>query len=427
MTHSPAPAWTPAPRQGLVPLYPFGFGTILGRSFSVLKGNPGVLLGFVVGVQLVAMIVFTVAIGGITFAAFSRAETVPEGSAEFAQLMAGGTAIVLISSLLLSLLLVAVTTIAQGVVIAEVGHAALSEKAPLGRLWARVRPAFWRLVGYSLLLSLMTVVGMAVLVVPLVVLALVNTTASWIAFVLGIFAAFLAGLVLYAWIGTKLYLAPSAIVLEGIGPLRAIARSWRLTRGRFWSTFGVVAILFVITQVASTVISGIFSLFLPIIGGIFLPFGSGSSAEVAGTAGGVAIIVLVVTTLLTFAIAVIMMIVMAAGGTLCYIDARMRDEGIDLRMRQYVERGPASGDPYTYVPDAQPSPYQAAPQYAQPQAPGGVYAPYAPSGHPYAPPAQPPAAPAQPVAPPPAAPQQPRPPQDPSERQSPPAPPAPPV
>src|SRR3546814_8480057 len=48
------PAWTPAPRPGIVPLHPFGFGTTLGRSFTALRQNPGVLLGFALGVQTLA-------------------------------------------------------------------------------------------------------------------------------------------------------------------------------------------------------------------------------------------------------------------------------------------------------------------------------------------------------------------------------------
>ena len=39
------PAWTPASRAGIVPLHPYGFGTILGRSFVALRHNPRVLLG----------------------------------------------------------------------------------------------------------------------------------------------------------------------------------------------------------------------------------------------------------------------------------------------------------------------------------------------------------------------------------------------
>ncbi|WP_156762222.1 hypothetical protein [Microbacterium karelineae] len=408
MTDRMPTGWAPAPRQGLVPLYPYGFGTILGKSFAVLKGNPKVLLLFVVGVQTLAMAIMLAAIGGIAFAAFSRADTVPENSPEFDQLMWGSGAIVLIATLVLSLGLVAVTTIAQGVVVAEVAHASLAEKATLSRLWRRVRPAFWRLVGYSVLLSIASTVAVAILAVPPIFSALLGTTSGWILFVFALIFALLGGAVLAAWLGTKLFLVPSAIVLEGVGPMRGIRRSWELTRGRFWSTFGVVVLLYLITNVASSIVSGVFSLVSPLITSTLIPLGMGESTSAAATVIGIVVIAL--TSIVSFAIGAIMLIVLSAGGTLAYIDARMRDEGIDLRMRRYVDAGGAAEDPYTFIRGAAPSPYAAgpaapAPGYGQPApayAPAPGYAPPAPPTAPgYAPPANPPApGPAAPPAPP---------------------------
>jgi len=380
--------WTPAPRQGLIPLYPLGFGTILGKSFAVLKGNPRVLLLFVVGVQTLAMVLYMVAVGFITFAALARAMTVPEFSPEFDELMAGGTAIIILSSILLAILLMAVSVIAQGIVVAEVAHASLAEKSRLSVLWRRVRPAFWRLVGYALLIGLATTAAFAVLAAPTILIALIGSPSAYVIAVLVGILSLVGGAVLYAWLGTKLYLAQPAIVLEGLGPFRAISRSWRLTRGRFWSTFGVVILLFLITNVASSLISSILSIFLPMVMGVLVPLGAaGEDLTAVAIVAGVASVLVFV---LMFAIASIMTIVIGAGSTLCYIDARMRDEGIDMRMRRYVEAG-GGEDPYTYVADAAPSPYAAGQQPGRPQAQQG-YPPappgYAPQPHGY-PPAQP--------------------------------------
>ncbi|MTE22762.1 hypothetical protein [Microbacterium sp. ZXX196] len=367
MTYPSTPGWTPAPRPGLVPLYPYGFGTILGASFRVLKGNPKVLLLFVVGVQTLAMVLFLAAIGGISFAAFSRADTVSPTSPEFEQLMWGATAIVLIASLVMAFALAAVTILAQGVVVAEVAHAALGERAPLSRLWRRVGPAFWRLFGYSLLVALATTLALALLAVPAVALALVNTPPAWVAFVFVILAAILGGFVVYAWLGTKLFLVPSAIVLEGAGPIAGIRRSWALTRGRFWATFGVVAILAVITNTAAGVVSGLGSLVSQIVIGLFIPFAAGAGGEpsAAAIAGSLGVSFLV--SLFSFVVSAVLTIVLSAGGALTYLDARMRDEGIDLRMQRYVESGGASGDPYTVERDrAAADPAGGAPMYAAP-------------------------------------------------------------
>lgn len=376
MTNTTAPGWAPAPRQGLVPLYPYGFGAIMGRSFTVLRGNPKVLLLFVVGVQTLAMTLFLAAIFGMSFAAFSRADTVDPTSADFEDLMWGASGITLIGTLVLSIILAAVTTIAQGFVIAEVGHASLAEKATMGRLWKRVRPAFWSLFGYSLLLGLAVLVAVALLAIPLVALAMTNTATSWVFFVILLITEIIGGLVVYAWIGTKLYLAPAAIVLEGVSPVRAIARSWQLTRGRFWPTFGVAALLYLITNVVAGAVSSVMSFFTPLIMTTLIPLGAGGS--VTGVAATLSLVLLGITSILTFAISAILTIVTGAGGVLTYIDARMRDEGIDLRMRRYVEARGDADDPYAFIEGAEPSPYAAPPaqapqyptypqQYGQPQ------------------------------------------------------------
>ena len=442
MTDRVSQGWTPAPRQGLIPLYPLGFGTILGKSFAVLKGNPRVLLLFVVGVQTLAMVLYMAAVGFITFAALARAMTVPEFSPEFDELMAGGTAIILLSSILLAILLMAVSVIAQGIVVAEVAHASLAEKSRLSVLWRRVRPAFWRLIGYSLLVGLATAIAFAILAVPTILVALIGSPAAYVTAVLVGILSLAGGAVLYAWLGTKLYLAPPAIVLEGIGPIRAISRSWTLTRGRFWPTFGVVILLFLITNVAASLISSILSMFLPMLMGVLVPLGAAGEDITAVAVVGIVASVLVFV--LTFAIASIMTIVIGAGSTLCYIDARMRVEGIDLRMRRYVDAG-GGEDPYTYVAGAAPSPYaaprtagqqpgyaprtQGSPGYAQQQQ---WYPPVQQQA--YAQPQQPYSAPqgAQPTYPPrpgggPAVPPRPAPPQSPPDATTSEQPPAPPV
>src|SRR5690606_18855053 len=177
-----------------------------------------------------------------------------------------------------------------------------------------------RLFGYSLLLSLAVFVVVAVLAVPLVLLGLANTPVTWVFFVVLLLLELLGAIVVYAWIGTKLFLAPSAIVLEGVRPFRAIVRSWTLTRGRFWPTFGVAALLYLVTNIAAGVISSVLSLFTPLIMSTIVPFGEGDPTS--GAAAVMGFIVLGLTSVLSFVISSIMTIVTGAGGVLTYIDAR---------------------------------------------------------------------------------------------------------
>ena len=78
-----AQGWTPAPKPGLIPLRPLGFGTILGKSFAALRHNPKVLFGFAVVVQLVVMVAVSAAVGVVSSATLSRLDTVQPGSDEW--------------------------------------------------------------------------------------------------------------------------------------------------------------------------------------------------------------------------------------------------------------------------------------------------------------------------------------------------------
>lgn len=74
-----------------------------------------------------------------------------------------------------------------------------------------------------------------------------------------VIAAF--GLVVFSFI--RLFLAPQAIVSEGLGPVRALQRSWSLTEGSFWRIVGISIVVLlcfvVITVLGSVPINLIFS------------------------------------------------------------------------------------------------------------------------------------------------------------------------
>jgi MFS family permease len=381
-------SWRPAPRAGLVPLYPFGFGTALGRAFSALRGNPRVLLGFAVGVQTVASIVAVLLIGLVTWLAFSRLDTVEQYTDEYDAIAAGSVAIVVVVSIAVSLALTALSVIVQGVVVAEVSRAVVGERASLRELWALVRPAFWRLTGYFVLQLLAVLLVGAVIAVPFVAAI---TTEQWGLMAIAI-PALLAVLPLWAWLGTKLYYVPSAIVLERARPFRAIARSWILTRGRFWPTFGVMILISVIMGVASSVVGIPLQLVSTLLPSILMPFGE--STVDAGPAVALVIAVAVLSAALQLLISAISTIVSATGAALMYVDARMRREALDLRLQAYVEQrelgAGALPDPWAYDPSF--ATYAAQPRYAAPPA----YA-AAPQGYPGQPaPGQYPAYPAPP-------------------------------
>jgi hypothetical protein len=341
------PSWTPAPRGGLIPLQPLGFGTVLGRSFAALRGNPRVLLGFAMVVQMVSSIIGVVVIGAVAFAAMSRLDTVEEMSEDFDLITAGATLVTVLATIAVALVLGVLGVIVQAVVVGEVAHASLGERATLGTLWRRVRPVLWRLIGYYLLITAAVAVVVAALVAIVVALAALET---WPAVVFGI-VAFFGGLVLYAWLATKLFVVPSAIILERIGIGRGIRRSWQLTRGRFWPTFGIIVLIATIMNVASSVVGLPFSFLGTAVSSVFVPTGAPEASAVIAFA-----LTIAASQIVTLVVASVTVVVQATSSALVYIDARMRQEGLDLRMQAYVERRDSGQtplpDPYAYDPHA---------------------------------------------------------------------------
>jgi len=335
------PAWTPASRPGIIPLHPLTFGTILGRSFAALRQNPRVLLGFALVVQTVAYILVTLAVVGVTWASFSRLDTLVVGTEEYDTVMAGSIGLVVVTGFVLGLAAGALSVIVQGIVVLEVTHAAVAEKLTLGALWRQLKPVAWRLIGYSLLVILAVMAVVALVVLGVVGVAFVAPPAAIGLSILIIVAA----IPLTWWLMIKLLLAPSAIIVEHATILQALSRSWSLTRGRFWPALGVILVISVIFGAVAQVVSLPFSFLSAGLTTIIAPTGAPEPSAIIGMV--VTVLLVQMVTLLLQAVAVV---VQSTATALIYIDCRMRREGLDLDLLAYVERRDAGAgtlaDPY---------------------------------------------------------------------------------
>ncbi len=335
------PTWTPAPRPGIIPLHPLSFGVILGRSFTALRQNPKVLLGFALVVQTVGLLLATAGIVAVGFASFGRLASLEPGTDEFTTVLAGSIAISGVTALVLSLASGALSVIVQGIVVSEVAHAVVAEKQTLGQLWRRVKPVAWRLIGYTVLVALIVLVVVGLLVGGFVLLSF--AIQAW-TILIGVLVG-LAAIPLSLWLSTKLLLVPSALVLEQATITGAIARSWRLTRGRFWPTLGVVVIISITFGVLGQVVSVPFSFLTSGLTTIFAPTDELTSATIVTTLIGSLLTQAVVLLIQTIAT-----IVQSTAGALVYIDCRMRREGLDLDLSSYVDRRDSGAhdlpDPY---------------------------------------------------------------------------------
>lgn len=335
-----APGWTPPPKPGLIPLRPLTLGTMLGAAFQVLRRNPRPMFGFSLLLTGVIFVVTLLVVGFVTVFALSRVNSAT--GADQNAVTAGSVATVILSGLVSVALSIIVTAILQSIVVLEVARGTLGEKLKLGGLWRAAKGRIGAVIGWSLLLAGAALAALIILAAVIgLIVAFGGTAGLVIGIILGVLAAG-AAVVLAFWLGTRLCLVPSALMLERL-PLRAaITRSWSLTIGYFWKTLGIQLLVAVIVQTVAAIIGAPLQVLLGFSGFLVNPNGA-TDGLIAG-----AVVVYVITIIVTIVFGAIAAVIQSATTALIYIDIRMRKEGLDLELNRFVEARQA-GD--TSVPD----------------------------------------------------------------------------
>ena len=354
------PGWTPPPKPGLIPLRPLTLGTLLGAAFQVLRRNPRPTFGFALLLTGLTFVTTMLVVGFVSFFAISRVESAT-GADEDA-VAAGAVATIILSSLVPVVLSIVVTAILQGIIVLEVARGTLGEKLRLGGLWRAARGRIGAVIGWALLLTGAAIAALAILSLLIgLIIAFGGTAGLVIGIILGVLAAG-GAVVLAFWLGTRLCLVPSVLMLERL-PLRAaIARSWSLTIGYFWRTLGIQLLVAVIVQTVAGIISAPLQVILGFSGFLINP-----SGETDGLIAG-AIVLYLLTIIVSIAFGAIAAVIQSATTALIYIDIRMRKEGLDLELNRFVEARQAGdssvADPYltrTAAHDAPEAPRPASP------------------------------------------------------------------
>ena len=337
-----APGWTPPPKPGLIPLRPLTLGTVLSASFQVLRRNPRPTFGFSLLVTGVVLLVGLGTLGFVLVWASSRIANADQADAQ--TLTAGSVAIGLLGVLLLGALSLVGSALLQGVISLEVARGTVGEKLRLAGLVRAARGRIGVLIGWSAALSGVILLVILVLFGVTLLFATIGGVAGAVVGILFGLVAFAGALVLAAWVGTRVSLVPSVLMLERL-PLRgAIVRSWSLTRGYFWRTFGILLLVLVIVQIVSSIISTPINILASFGSTLINPNGD-DQALIVGF-----IVVSTLTVIVTLLFSAIAAVIQSATPALLYIDLRMRKEGLDLELARFVEArqvGDASvPDPY---------------------------------------------------------------------------------
>lgn len=346
-----ATGWTPPPKPGLIPLHPLGFGTLLGTAFSAIRWNARALIAPALVVSLLQSAITVLGLQATLIGVAGR--FLDASDADRQAIVAGAVGQLLLTSAALLAIRTVFTALMQGLVVVVVARGALGQKPTIRAVLARVGRRFWRLVLYSLLQSLALLIGFAVIggLAALLGAALglaAGTTAGVVLAVVLLALGGLGGAVLTVWIGVKIAVAPSVIVLERTGIVAAVRRSWRLTRGSFWRTFGLIALPQIIIQAVAGVISLPFQLLGSLLTTLVLPNGATSNTAALLQTSVVAALP---ASAVTAIVAGIGLIAEVAALALLYLDLRMRTDGLDIRLRTLVEAG-AVGDQDPYGPPA---------------------------------------------------------------------------
>lgn len=222
------------------------------------------------------------------------------------------------------------TAVLTGLLIVAVSRSVLGRVATPGEVWERTRGRVWALIGQSLLISLITGLVAVVLIGAAVLLAVViissASDSSTTAVVLAVLAAIILGLgavVAALFLGVRLSLSSAALILENVGVLDGIRRSWRLTRGSFWRVLGILVLAGLIQAVVTGLLGGIASMV---------------STVITATAPSQVALATAVTTFIATVLSALILPFTASVTALTYIDLRMRHEGLDVELRQAAAR-----------------------------------------------------------------------------------------
>ncbi len=262
-----------APKPGVIALRPLGVGEILDGSFSAMRSNPAATLG-------------------ITLAGAAVVETISVVLAIAADEASATTAILLeLVSIFLSGLF---AIFLSGVLSIVVSEATLGQKISAGEAVRRIAPRLPGLLGLSSLVLLLTILGLAALLVGAIYVTVV------------------------------LALATPAYVLEGGTYRHAMRRSIDLVRGAWWRTFGILLL--------SSLVAGL----LMIIFSIPALIGFGISPKTFGdvAAGDLTTAGHVLNALGGLLATTFSAPVLTGAIVLTYVDRRIRREGLDVTLAE---------------------------------------------------------------------------------------------
>jgi len=308
---------------------------ILDGAFTAVRRNPRATLGLGAMIMtiygIVAAIAEPSAVGG--FSAFSRfSSNQAQSQAELNhQLNSFGHQ--LAGLLVTYLILIVASQLLTGMLTVVIGRSVLGDRVTIGQAWRQTLPRLPAMLG-AMVLFLGLIVVMWAVYAGLGVFF--GTGLNSGGAVLGGYFIIVGIIVLCltVWLWTSFLLANQVVVLERAGPVRALARSWRLVRGSWWRVFGISLLAGLIVAITGAILQ--------------LPFSvpAGMITSHAGTPLHPPLLAVIIGTVGTIVARTVTGALQAGVYVLLYVDLRMRKEGLDMALRTATDgSGAGSGTP----------------------------------------------------------------------------------
>jgi len=320
--------WTPpppAPKPGVIPLRPLGVGEILDGAISYMRFNPRTVFAVSAVISIVAALLQAVALwivfGSLSSAAGSLSDSLADSLALDAAAGApdpfsSGQLAQSATQVLISLFSIVVSILATGLFTVVMAEATLGRKITVSDTWARTRGRLLPLLGTTLLTAFAFAFPIILAIVAAVALSAIGG-AGGLAAGIGLVVA---SIFVAIWLAVRLLLGTAICVLERVGPVRSLGRSWALSVGRWWRLLGVSLLAQIIAAVVGSIIAVPFAVVL------------GVAAALGGDSETTSVGFIVALTLGTLLSSLITLPFATGVSSLLYIDTRMRREGLDITL-----------------------------------------------------------------------------------------------
>jgi hypothetical protein len=318
--------WGGVPAPGGIPFRPLSLGDLYSGSVNAARRNPAAIFGLTAIIMTISAVISSVA--EHSFRSSAATLTPGPGDQITSTQVANFFGDLIPVFLVVIVLGFVVENVLSGLLTGVIGRGALGRKVSIGEAWSLGR------IGSVLAAAgLLVLIGIGVavpVILVTVVLAVANASAGAVIAV-GVLGG-LATLVFEAIVQVRLCVTIPAVVLERIGPVRGIARSWQLSRGSSWRLFGINLLTALIAYIAGLVLE--------------IPFTIGAAA--AGSSRGT-IAALIIAAIGSVVSATVIRPFSAGVTVLLYLDLRMRREGLDLALRNVAQGQQLTGDEFATI------------------------------------------------------------------------------